>query len=259
MPLLAVNAIVILILMLALWGLSILRRDVSLVDIAWGALFAVVARISVAWTPENPAAPGRYLLPVLTTLWGLRLSLYLGWRKRGEDEDPRYRRMRDARGPSFWWRSLYVVFLLQGAVLWIIALPVQVGIAQARPGWTWLHGAGLTLWCVGFLFESVGDWQLARFRHDPANRGRVLDHGLWRYTRHPNYFGDACVWWGLGLIAIAHGQSMWLLLSPLSMTLLLLKVSGVTLLESSLRVTRPGYEDYVRRTSSFFPWPPRKP
>jgi len=243
--------------MLLVWGLSLIRKDVSLVDIAWGPLFVAVALVTLAVTPASPA-PSRLLLPLLTALWGLRLGLYLAIRKWGEGEDRRYQAMRDRRGDAFWWKSLYVVFLLQGVVLWCVALPLQIGIAQPTPGWTIGHVAGLALWTVGFAFEAIGDWQLARFRRDPANQGRVLDRGLWRYTRHPNYFGEACLWWGLGLIATAHGEHPWVLLSPLVMTGLLLRVSGVTLLESSLRVHRPGYEDYIRRTSAFVPWPPRQ-
>ena len=253
---LAANAAVILITMLALWGLSIVRRDVSLVDIAWGPAFALVA-----WTTFLLAGEPRHwsgwLLPLLTTLWGTRLGLYLLWRKWGEGEDPRYGAMREARGNAFWWKSLYVVFLLQGAVLWVISLPLQVGIPQPTGGGSSWQVAGLAVWLVGFLFESLGDWQLAHFKSDPANRGKVMDRGLWRYTRHPNYFGDFCVWWGLGLIAVGRGAAVWTLVGPLVMSWLLLRISGVTLLEKSLQTSKPGYAEYVRRTSPFVPWPPK--
>jgi steroid 5-alpha reductase family enzyme len=254
--LLAANAGAILVIMLLLWGLSIPLRDVSIVDIAWGAEFVVVAWLTFFWSGVGQQLQD-WLLPVLTTLWGLRLAGYLLWRKWGEGEDRRYGAMRDRRGASFWLQSLYVVFLLQGLLLWIISLPLQVGVgASSAKGIVWqAFGAGL--WLTGFLFESVGDWQLARFRRDRSNNGQVMDRGLWRYTRHPNYFGDFCVWWGLGLIALGRGAESWTLIGPAVMSVLLMRISGVSLLESSLRSSKPGYEEYARRTSTFFPWPPK--
>ena len=252
-------------LLLGVWLASLKLRDVSIIDMFWGTGFVLVAWLT--WLLTAPPAgalsgdaPSRWLLPLLTTVWGLRLSGYLAWRMRGEPEDKRYAAMREKRGTAFRWQSLYLVFGLQGVVLWIVSLPLQAGIARAQPGWHWLHIAGALLWTVGFIFEAGGDWQLARFRARGPAAGKVLDRGLWRYTRHPNYFGDCCVWWGLTLVALA-GQppSFWLLLaSPLLMTVLLLWFSGVTLLEKSLQETRPGYAAYTRRTSAFFPWPPRE-
>lgn len=263
------NAVVILAMMLALWGLSIPLRNVSIVDIAWGIGFIVVSWTSLAvgfvlvtWAPMSEQfaqrwmdAPSRWLLPVLTTVWGLRLSGYLAWRNHGLPEDKRYAAMRSARPGTFWWQSLYIVFLLQGVVMWMVSLPLQLGIVVAEPGWMLGHALGIALWLTGLFFETVGDWQLASFKANPANRGKVLDTGLWRYTRHPNYFGDFCVWWGLYLIAVAHGVGLWTILGPLVMSILLMRFSGVTLLEKSLNTEKPEYAEYIRRTNAFFPGP----
>jgi len=258
--LLLANAALIAAIMVIVWLLSLRRSDVSIVDIAWGLGFVAVAWSTVLLTaaPADPlSCPARWLLPVLTTLWGCRLSGYLAWRNHGRPEDKRYARMRSRRGDSFWWRSLYVVFLLQGAIMWGVSLPLQVGIDSATPGWTLWHVAGIALFSIGLSFETVGDWQLAAFKRDPGNQGRVLDTGLWRYTRHPNYFGDFCVWWGLYLVALPGDGVWWTVISPLMMTLFLMKVSGVALLEESLQSEKPAYADYQRRTSAFFPWRPR--
>ena len=195
---------------------------------------------------------------MLTVLWGLRLSMYLLWRNWGHGEDRRYQAMRAHQGQRFWWLSLLTVFWLQAAILWFVSLPVQVTAVTDDAGPIgWLDAIGGALFLVGFGFETVGDWQLARFKRDPANRGQVMDRGLWRYTRHPNYFGDACVWWGLFLIA-ACGGAWWTILSPVVMTTLLLKVSGVSLLEKSITERRPEYAAYQARTNAFFPGPPRR-
>jgi len=245
-------------LMSLVWVVGLLRRDVSIVDVFWGLGFVLVS-----WIYYVDAGPGggprRLLVPALVTLWGLRLALHIAWRSRGRGEDPRYAAMR-ARDPErFPWRSLVTVFWLQAAILWIVAMPLLQVQIQPRPlALGALDALGLSLFAIGFLFESLGDWQLARFKADPANRGRVMDRGLWRYTRHPNYFGDATLWWGLALLALATDGGWWVLLSPLLMTGLLLKVSGVTLLEKGLSETKPGYADYVRRTSAFLPLPSRK-
>ena len=258
------SAALIAVLMLTLWVVSAVRRDVSVVDLGWGLGFALIAAamLVLRWQVSGPesirAAPSAWLLPLLTGIWGGRLSGYLAWRNHGQPEDRRYAAMRARRGASFWWQSLWLVFGLQGVVMWCVAWPLWAGIPRAAEGWSVLHLAGGALWLVGVTFETVGDWQLARFRRDPANRGQVLDRGLWRYTRHPNYFGDCCVWWGLYLVAAAHAAAWWTIPAPVLMTVLLLKVSGVTLLESTLRAEKPGYADYVRRTSAFWPRPPRR-
>jgi steroid 5-alpha reductase family enzyme len=240
--------------MVTLWLVSLWRSDVSIVDIFWGLGFVVVAWLTcLAGSGE---AARQWLLVGLTTVWGLRLASYLAWRNHGKPEDYRYRAMRDAYGPRFRWISLFLVFGLQGVILWIVSLPLQAG-QLSDAGWRWLDAAGILFWTVGFAFETVGDVQLARFKADPANRGHVMDRGLWRYTRHPNYFGDFLVWWGLYLIA-ASGGAWWTVFSPVLMSVLLLRVSGVALLERSLKARTAGYETYVRRTSAFFPWPPKQ-
>lgn len=241
--------------MAALWLISLKLRDASIVDPFWGAGF-----VGVAWFAGTSTAALHWrgwLLIALTTVWGLRLSLYLLWRNRGHGEDHRYAAMRRARPQQFWWVSLFTVFLLQGVVLWFVSWPIQVAVYLNSPGPPGvLDVAGIVVWGLGLAFEAIGDWQLARFRSDPANAGRVLDRGLWRWTRHPNYFGDFCVWWGLYLAAAAGGAG-WTVGSPLLMSCLLLRVSGVTLLEQTITDRRPDYAAYQARTSSFLPWPPR--
>ncbi|MFO0869088.1 MAG: DUF1295 domain-containing protein [Pirellulales bacterium] len=257
-PVLLTTAVVLGVLVTLLWLISLARRDASIVDPFWGTGFVVVAWIAVA--TADHLTPRSWLLAALTTVWGLRLSLFLLWRNHGKGEDYRYRAMREYHGARFGLVSFVTVFLLQGLLLWFISWPLQWGIAapHAPAGWSFLDLAGGLLWIVGLLFESVGDWQLARFRADPANRGQVFDRGLWRYTRHPNYFGDFCVWWGLFLLAAAQGAA-WTIASPLLMSLLLWKVSGVALLERTIGERRPAYAEYCRRTNAFFPGPPRRP
>ncbi len=239
--------------MFALWLLSLRLRNASIVDVWWGPGFACIAILT------HQAAPsGHGLVTLLTALWGLRLGAYLLWRNAGRGEDPRYIAMRRHHGEHFPRVSLFTVFGLQGLLMWFVSLPVQVANAAgapASPGG--LELAGVALFCLGLFFESVGDRQLARFRADPANAGAVMDRGLWRYTRHPNYFGDFCVWWGLFLVSLPAPGAAFTVLSPLVMSLLLLRVSGVALLERSIGKRRPGYADYQRRTSAFLPLPPR--
>jgi steroid 5-alpha reductase family enzyme len=243
--------------LLALWALSVGLRDASIVDIFWGPGFALVAARTLL--AADARTPLRWLLAALVCAWGLRLGAYLAWRNIGAGEDYRYRAMRAKVGRRFPLWSLVFVFGLQGALIATVSLPVQSALAGgARRGPWALAPLGLALWAVGLFFEAVGDAQLARFRADPANAGRVMDRGLWRYTRHPNYFGDFTVWWGLYLLAVAAGAAWWTALGPAVMSVLLLRVSGVTLLEKGLRARRPGYADYARRTSAFFPRPPRE-
>ena len=243
-------------LMLLVWLVSLVRRDASIIDPFWGSGFVLVAGVAV-WLNAPPSARATLLL-VLTGIWGLRLSLFLLWRNWGHGEDRRYQAMRKHHGPRFWWVSLITVFLLQAVLLWFVSLPIQIAAVRsdASPLHT-LDVLGMLLWLVGFAFESIGDWQLARFKSQSVNAGRVMDRGLWRYTRHPNYFGDFCIWWGLYLIA-AGGGARWTIASPLLMSFLLLKVSGVTLLEKTIRDRRPDYAAYQARTNAFFPGPPRK-
>ena len=242
--------------MLVVWLISLPLRDVSIIDLVWGLGFVVVAWVTISAT--SSVGPARWLLAILTTVWGLRLSGHLAWRDHGRPEDKRYARMRERQGRSFPFVSLFTVFLLQGVVMWVVSLPIQIGILRSESPLSPLHVVGLLLWSVGIVFEAVGDWQLARFKSDPDNEGHVLDAGLWRFTRHPNYFGDFCVWWGLFIIASAGGAPLWTVIGPLVMSVFLMFISGVTLLESDLRDRKPDYRQYVSRTNAFFPGPPRK-
>lgn len=245
-------------LMVGTWLVSLVLRNASIVDITWGLGFVVVAWVSAL--RADAASGAASVLVAMVTVWGLRLGVYLFWRNHGNGEDYRYVAMRRRWGKRFWLISLATVFVLQGALMWIVSLPVQVAhVGDARDGA--LAGValviGLALYAIGLLFEVVGDAQLARFKADPTNEGKVMRSGLWRYTRHPNYFGDACVWWGVGIVAQAVTGTWWALLGPLVMNILLLRVSGVALLERSLRKRKPDYAEYVRTTSAFVPRPPR--
>ena len=249
--------------MVLLWMISLWRRDASIVDIFWGMGFAGVGLICLGypwlidWSGATVTlAPRQFLVCGMVIIWGTRLALHLGWRNLRRGEDQRYRAMRERYGRRFPLLSLPLVFLLQGVLMWIISLPIQLaGRGTARLGVADL--TGFVVWSIGLVFESVGDWQLTRFRADPANHGQVLDRGLWAWTRHPNYFGDALVWLGLGIPVILN-VAAWVVVSPLLMTWLLVRVSGVPLLEKGLMMTRPGYADYAARTSSFMPLPPRR-
>lgn len=245
--------------MTLVWVLSLVRRDAGIIDVFWGLGFVLVTWLY--FSMSDGATARRYLVLGAVTLWGVRLSLYILVRNWGKAEDYRYRAMRERNSRTFPWRSLFTVFWLQATLLWAISMPLlqaQRGVEPA--GLTWVDGLGALLFAVGFAFEAGGDWQLARFKRDPANAGRVFDRGFWRYTRHPNYFGDAVVWWGFFLFAAATPGSLWTVYSPALMTVLLMRVSGVTLLEKRLAEVKPGYRDYVERTNAFFPWfPSRKP
>lgn len=241
--------------MTAAWLISIYLRDASIVDVFWGLGFVLAAWLYFVGSPS--ATLRAYLVVALATVWGLRLSAHILWRRRGEVEDYRYREMRDRHPRSFPRRSLVTVFWLQGLLLWAISAPFVPALRAAEPERLgWLDLLALLFFGLGMTFEAGGDWQLARFKSDPANRGLVCDRGLWRYTRHPNYFGDAMVWWGFFLFAAAVG-AWWTVYSPVLMTILLVKVSGVALLEKGLVDSKAGYSDYVERTSAFFPWFPK--
>ena len=236
----------------ALWLASLALRDASIVDIFWGPGFVLMG-----WLYHLVSSPrtGLGLLAcALVTAWGVRLAVHLAVRNAGAGEDYRYRQWRERSGAAFWWVSLPKVFLLQAVVLWVVSSPLL--LAQ-RPltgaGWGWLIPAGLVLWAIGFFFETVADWQLLAFRRDPASRGRVLDRGLWRSSRHPNYFGEAVLWWGIGLIAAAAGGPL-ALVGPALLTFTLVKISGVAMLDRALVARRPGYAEYIARTPSFLPF-----
>lgn len=235
------------------WLASIPRRDVSMVDSVWPLFFLLAAFVYLGATPAS--SPRDALVMTLVAVWALRLCAYLTWRNWGESEDYRYRQIRARNEPRFALKSLYLVFGLQAVLAWVVSLPLLAALAGDRP-LGWLDYAGAALAAFGVLFESVADGQLARFMSRPINRGRVLDSGLWRYTRHPNYFGECCVWWGLYLIALSAGGA-WSVAGPLLMTVLLLKVSGVVLLEQDIGTRRPAYRRYVETTSAFVPWFPR--
>lgn len=279
----------------ALWLLSLARRDASVADPAWAPAFLLIgivssvaheragdrataaleaaARLGATAGGGDPGVPlagasGLFvagaadpghrgaLVLACVAVWAARLGRHLLRRNLGHGEDPRYAAMRAAHGRRFAWVSLFTVFLLQAGLAWIVSLPVQAAVASRGPLGP-LDDAAAVLFAAGFLCEAVADVQLARFRADPQSRGRVLDTGLWRYSRHPNYFGNAVLWWGLGLFAVAAGA--WpALLGPLLMTVLLLKVSGVALLERDIADRRPAYANYIRRTSAFVPWFPRR-
>jgi steroid 5-alpha reductase family enzyme len=241
----------------AIWLLSLVTRDVSKIDIFWGPGFAILAWIY--YLQGNDETLRQLMVPSLVTLWGLRLGAYIYWRGRGQREDYRYAEMRERWGPRFPLVSLAIVFWLQAVLMWVIAIPLLLVQHAAQPSLFGLRDSiGVGLFALGFFFETVGDLQMSRFKADPANRGKVLDTGLWRYTRHPNYFGDAALWWGIWILTSAAEGAAWTIASPLLMTFLLLKVSGVSLLEQGLEKTKPAYREYVRRTSAFIPWPPKR-
>jgi len=243
------------VLMIVTWLVSLAMHDASIVDIVWGLNFVVVA--VVAAVAGDGAHARSVLLLGMVGLWGLRLSGYLARRNLGHGEDFRYQAMRRKYGDRFGLISLVVVFGLQGVLALVVSLPVQLAATTDQPESLGpLAVLGVILWAVGFAFESIGDAQLARFKRDPSSAGQVMDRGLWRYTRHPNYFGDFCIWWGVFLVAAETVPARWGVVGPLLMSFLLLRVSGVALLESTITSRRPGYAEYVERTSAFFPRPP---
>ena len=235
------------------WLASLPIRNVSIVDAMWSLMFLLAAGV-YAWGQDS-LAPRALLVLAMVAVWALRLAVYIAWRNHGHGEDFRYQQIRARNEPGFAVKSLYLVFGLQAVLAWVISLPLLAAV-NSTAAFTPLDLAGVVLWIVGMVFEAVGDAQLARFKADPGNRGKVMDRGLWRYTRHPNYFGDFCVWWGFFLTALAAG-GWWSFVGPALMSVLLLKVSGVALLEKDISERRPGYRDYVRRTNAFFPAPPR--
>ncbi len=243
-------------LMLLMWLLSLRLHDASIADPVWGPAFVLVAAVAALAGGGDGAR--RWLLLVLSAAWGTRLGIHLIVRKRRDPgEDSRYARMREAHGDRFALWSLVVIFGLQALMVLVVSLPLQVA-AQRPHALSALALPGVVLFAVGLAFEAVGDRQLQRFKSDPASRGQVMDRGLWRYTRHPNYFGDACVWWGIWLVALPAGGTWWTAIGPLLMTFLLVRVSGKALLERDIGSRRAGYAEYVRRTSGFVPLPPRR-
>lgn len=245
------------ILMTSLWIISALIKNVSIVDLFWG--FGFVLAAGFYFLKTDGSDPRKIVIMTLVSIWGLRLTVYLAWRNIGKGEDFRYKEFRRKYGGKrYWWISFFQTFLLQGILMWLISAPLlgaqyygnsnSLGI---------LDYAGIILWIIGLSFEAGGDFQLAVFKADPANKGKVLDKGFWRYTRHPNYFGDFAVWWGYGLLCLAAGSYI-PLLGSIIMTVLLIKVSGVAMLEKSLKEQKPQYKEYIAKTSPFFPWFPKK-
>jgi steroid 5-alpha reductase family enzyme len=251
---LALTAGVVLVAVAVTFGVARLRRRYDTIDTFWGLGFAIVALVTFAVSDGNLAL--RLAVTALTVIWGVRLSLHLHLRNRRLPEDPRYADMVERAGENPGPRIFVRVYLVQAGVLWFVSLPVQV--AQYSNGFGVTAWLGIVVWLVGFGFESIGDDQLRRFKAHPGNKGKVLDTGLWRYTRHPNYFGDACVWWGLYLLACTSGLGAATILSPIVMTYTLAKGTGKPLLEKGMRNSRPGYARYVGRTSGFVPLPPKK-
>jgi steroid 5-alpha reductase family enzyme len=250
-------ALVILGTMTCLWLLSLRLRNASIVDVFWGIGFLLFNWGVFLLTPSG-YLPRKILLSTLVTVWGLRLAVHLLWRNWGKPEDFRYAAWREQSGAHWWWQSYFKVFLLQGVILLFVAAPLfgaQIHSSSARLNtFDWL---ALPLWLIGFLFEAGGDWQMMRFKSNPANQGKILQHGFWRYTRHPNYFGDALQWWAFTFFALGNG-AWWTILSPVLMTTLLIRVSGVAMLEKTLRKEKVGYDEYMQRTSAFFPACPKK-
>jgi steroid 5-alpha reductase family enzyme len=247
----------IIILMSVLWILSIILKNVSIVDLFWGPGF--VASALYYFLKTDGLCTRKLVLFGLVAIWGFRLFAYLTWRNTGKGEDFRYREFRKKYGvKNYWWISYFQTFLLQGVLMWIISAPLLGAQYTCKiDSLNVFDFIGIIFWIIGISFETGGDYQLARFKADPANKGKVLDKGFWRYTRHPNYFGDSAVWWGFGFICLAAGS--WLpILGSILMTALIIKVSGVALLEKSLKEQKPQYRDYIEKTSAFLPWFPKK-
>jgi len=237
------------------WAVSLVTRDVSFVDSLWSVFFLIAALIFAVNAGEL-SVRGMIVL-ALVAIWSIRLSLHITVRNWGEGEDSRYQAISAKNSPGFAFKSLYIIFGLQAVLAWIISIPLNAAIAVAGP----IHlveAVAIILWTTGFIFEAVSDHQLRAFKADPANEGKVLDTGLWRYSRHPNYFGEFCIWWAFWLFALSSG-AWWTVFAPLLMSFLLLKVSGVALLEKTIGDRRPKYADYIRRTNAFFPGPRRGP
>jgi steroid 5-alpha reductase family enzyme len=243
-------------LMVVMWLISLALKNSSIVDIFWGTGFVLIAWLTFLLFPEG-YLPRKILSVLLVSIWGLRLSIHIFLRNKGKGEDFRYQKWRNEAGPSWWYRSFFKVFLLQGILMWIISLPVVAAQVSPNGPLSILDYFGVAVWIIGFYFEAAGDFQLAQFKSNPENKGRVLNNGVWKYSRHPNYFGDAFQWWGFFILALSAGY-WWTLISPVIMTLLLIRVSGVALLEKTLKETKPGYREYVENTSAFIPMPPRK-
>lgn len=249
--------LVIMTLMTILWVVSVIIKNVSIVDLFWGLGFVVAALFYFLITYGS--GPRKIILLILVAIWGLRLSIYLALRNIGKGEDFRYREFRKKYGEKrYWWISFFQTFLMQGVLMWLISAPLlgaqYIGINNSL---NFLDYIGLFFWIIGFAFEAGGDYQLSVFKANPLNKGKVMNRGFWRYTRHPNYFGDSSIWWGYGFMCLAAGGNF-LVLGSILMTVLIIKVSGVPLLEKSLKEQKPEYKEYIEKTSAFLPWFPKK-
>lgn len=241
----------------ALWLVSVAIRDASIIDVFWGAGFVVCNWVALG-TAGGDIAARQWLVHALVTLWGLRLAMHLLIRNAGAGEDPRYRKWRENGGPNWWLESYYRIYLLQGAIMLVVAAPViVVNLSPEQSPLGWLDFAGAAVWLAGFLFEAVSDQQLVNFKRNPANRGKVLDTGLWRYSLHPNYFGDALQWWGLWIVAAGSPGGVFTFIGPLLMTATFIYVSN-GVLERAMSRSKPAWQDHARRTSAFLPMPPRE-
>lgn len=241
-------------------GLAIARRQekLTVVDTMWGIGFVLIAAESALVSAGGDGDPTvRWVLLAMTAVWGLRLAWHLHTRNSKLPEDPRYKELADADGRSFSEVAFKRVFLPQGIAMWLVATPIMVG-ANNTDVVVWLLAAGVVVWAIGFFFEAVGDWQLAQFKSDPDNKGKLMDRGLWRYTRHPNYFGDAAVWTGIWIVVASSVPGLITVIGPIAMTVFLTKVTGAALNEKGMKKSKPGYDEYVRRTSGFIPLPPKK-
>ena len=235
------------------WVISLLRNNVTHVDSMWSLFFVIATFTSVVLATETSMRA--QILLILVSIWALRLFVYLTWRNWGPHEDHRYVQIRNNNQPNFWLKSIVIIFGLQAVLAWIISMALFGAVTSDKPINT-LDYIGILLVILGFIWETIGDWQLSSFKANPSNKGKVLNTGLWRYSRHPNYFGEFCIWWGFYVIAVAAG-AWWSVISPLLMTLLLLKVSGVSLLESTIIERRPAYAEYIKNTNAFMPWFPK--
>jgi steroid 5-alpha reductase family enzyme len=240
-----------------IWVLSVFLKNASIVDIFWGLGFVLVNGFCFYATPGFSLL--KIITVVLVTLWGLRLSAYIFFRNLGKPEDYRYQEFRRNYGEKrYWWFSFFQVFLLQGTLVWLISAPLLAINYYSVEKTIWpIAVLGILVWLVGFTFEAGGDWQLARFKANSTNKGKLLTSGFWKYTRHPNYFGDAAVWWGFAILSVASGCYLPVLSSVL-MTWLIVKVSGVSMLERTMINSKPGFEDYAKSTSPFIPWIQKK-
>jgi len=253
LPLYLSSAVVIWACVTALWILSLVIKDASIIDIFWGAGYVVVAwYYFIVLSAEESFSQAQFLILALVTIWGGRLTIYLAIRNIGKGEDFRYKKWRADNGSKWWWLSYIRVFLLQGTVMWVVALPTLGAMYNNTQSISLIHIVITLIWLIGFMFEAGGDYQLTRFKANPDNKGKVLNTGFWKYTRHPNYFGDAVQWWAFFLLALINGA--WFTIhSPIIMTYFLMRISGVAMLERTLKKTKPAYADYIANTPAFFP------